>query len=408
MASKRTGGGEANQMGLFGARASDRRRTTRGKKMNVVGLFAGVGGLELGLSRAGHHAKLLCENEPGACAVLRKRFPRTKLHEDVRDLTELPSKIDLIVGGFPCQDLSQAGLTAGINGKQSSLVGEVIRLIRTHDVPWVLLENVPFMLQLRGGEALDVILTALEELGYDWAFRVVDSRSMGVPQRRERVYLLASKKGDPRDVLFVDDVGAQDEPTKEGWREAACGFYWTEGQRGLGWAFDAVPTLKGGSTVGIPSPPAIVLRSGEIVKPDIRDAERMQGFDPGWTEPASEVVRDSHRWKLVGNAVTVDVAEWIGGRLRKPGRYDPTGDEMLVRKGAWPRAVWSIDGRRHVANVSAWPYKKERPSLEDFLQFEPTPLSLKATNGFLNRTRRAKLRFPPGFIELVENHAQSF
>src|SRR5262245_59574290 len=102
---------------------------------------------------------------------------------------------------------------------------------------------------------------------------------MGIPQRRERVYIVASRVGDPRDVLLVDDAGAPEAPDLERWRSVACGFYWTEGLRGLGWAFDAVPTLKGGSTIGIPSPPAIVLRSGAIVQPDIRDAERLQGFD---------------------------------------------------------------------------------------------------------------------------------
>ena len=95
----------------------------------------------------------------------------------------------------------------------------------------------------------------------------------------------------------------------------ACGFYWTEGIRGLGWAVDAVPTLKGGSTIGIPSPPAMVFPLGLVGKPDVRDAERMQGFVADWTQPAESVVRAGHRWHLVGNAVTVDVATWIGERL---------------------------------------------------------------------------------------------
>ena len=95
----------------------------------------------------------------------------------------------------------------------------------------------------------------------------------------------------------------------------ACGFYWTEGIRGLGWAFDAIPTLKGGSTVGIPSPPAIILPDGIIVKLNIQDAERIQGFEAGWTQPAELVARPGMRWKLVGNAVTVGAAEWIGRRI---------------------------------------------------------------------------------------------
>ena len=89
---------------------------------------------------------------------------------------------------------------------------------------------------------------------------------------------------DPRPVLFGDDGGERVTPFD---RNLLCGFYWTEGLRGLGWAVDAVPTLKGGSTIGIPSPPAIWNpKDGSITTPSITDAERLQGFEPDWTQPA--------------------------------------------------------------------------------------------------------------------------
>ena len=99
-------------------------------------------------------------------AVLRDRFPEVKLHDDVCTLERLPNGTSLVVAGFPCQDLSQAGATRGIDGARSGLVGEVFRLIERHRVPWLLLENVPFMLQLAGGEAMNVIASRLEDLGY--------------------------------------------------------------------------------------------------------------------------------------------------------------------------------------------------------------------------------------------------
>ena len=88
--------------------------------------------------------------------------------------------------------------------------------------------------------------------------------------------------------------------------DSVCGFYWTEGLRGLGWAIDAVPTLKGGSTLGIPSPPAIWIQGQRTspTNPDIRDAERLQGFPSDWTEVARENGGRGARWKLVGNAVS--------------------------------------------------------------------------------------------------------
>lgn len=370
----------------------------------TVGLFAGIGGIELGLARAGHSTSLLVELESGAQAVLRAQLPDVSLHDDVCTLRSLPKETELLVGGFPCQDLSQAGQTRGIEGSRSGLVGEVFRLLRRKRVPWVLLENVPFMLQLSGGRAMEVIVETFEDLGYRWAYRVVNTRAFGLPQRRERVLFLASREEDPRDVLFADEAGEPIAPIEPLGR-LACGFYWTEGVRGLGWAVDAVPTLKGGSAVGIPSPPAIVLPGGEVVTPDIRDAERMQGFEPDWTAPSLAVARPGHRWKLVGNAVTVDVAEWVGARLRAPsctGRH--VGGYPIEEVGSWPRAAWNVGRGRFAADISAFPVQRSAGALHDWLEYEPAPLSAKATAGFLRRTETSSLRFPRGFLDLIGTH----
>ena len=213
---------------------------------SMVGLFAGIGGLELGLSEHGWNTELLCEIDPGAQAVLRSRFADVPLHGDVTKLRALPSDIELVAAGFPCQDLSQAGKTAGITGARSGLVDEVFRLVKRKRGPrWLLIENVPFMLQLGKGAAMRHITDALEDLGYTWAYRVVDARAFGLPQRRQRVIMLASRTDDPREILFGQDAGERlgGDPA-----DYPCGFYWTEGTRGLGWAVNAVPTLKGGSS----------------------------------------------------------------------------------------------------------------------------------------------------------------
>jgi DNA (cytosine-5)-methyltransferase 1 len=257
--------------------------------MKVVGLFAGVGGLEQGLAQAGHETILLCENWAPACAVLRHHFPDVPRHGDVRELSDLPENTEVLCAGFPCQDLSQAGKTAGIGGSQSSLVAEVFRLLKKRRVPIVLLENVPFMLHLDGGHALRRIIDELESLSYKWAYRVVNTLAFGLPQRRERVFLLATLHTDPTDALLSEDMVPPKTYTRLDTH--AHGFYWTEGIRGLGWAPDAVPTLKNGSTVGIPSPPAILLPNLQIATPELRDVERLQGFEPDWTKPAETVGR---------------------------------------------------------------------------------------------------------------------
>lgn len=377
------------------------------RRFVVAGLFAGVGGIELGLRRAGHGTSLLCENDAGAAAVLAAHFPEVRKSGDVRKLKTLPRDTTLVAAGFPCQDLSQAGKTAGIEGSKSGLVGEVFRLLRKKRVPWVLLENVPFMLQLSKGRALEVIVAALEDLGYRWAYRVIDSRAFGVPQRRERVYLVASLEGDPRDVILSGDLGAP--PAEAFSPDRAFGFYWTEGVRGLGAAVDAVPTLKGGSTVGIASAPAVLLPDGEVVMPDITDCERMQGFEPDWTKPAEAVARRGHRNKLVGNAVTVHAAEWIGRKLARPERYEHAWTDAPLEPGApWPRAAWSMNTTegRFASSVSAWPERRPRPPLTEFLRTPRHPLSARAIAGFLSRARSGSLRFPEGFLEALDAHLE--
>jgi DNA (cytosine-5)-methyltransferase 1 len=200
-----------------------------------------------------------------------------------------------------------------------------------------------------------------------------------------------------------------------------CGFYWTEGLRGLGWAVDAVPTLKGGSTVGIPSPPAIwVPRSGFIGTPQIRDAERLQGFDADWTSPAvddaeaveNQVLRRrlrNHRWKLVGNAVSVPVATWVGRGLASPGEFDGRlSDEPLKPGVAWPRAAWGHKNRVYPVNVSAWPVREPGRHLHEFLKEELSELSERATAGFHSRLNAAEctLRPLPAFKDAIARHLQ--
>ena len=372
------------------------------RPLAVAGLFAGIGGIELGLHRAGHHTKLLCEIDEGAQRVLRTQFPDVEVVGDVRAVAQLP-EVDLVTAGFPCQDLSQAGRTAGIRGAQSGLVGEVFRLIEDRSPTWLLLENVPFMLQLDRGGAMRFLVDSLESLGFTWAYRVVDTRAFGLPQRRQRVLLLASRTEDPRPILFSDNADPRPEPDEDGF---ACGFYWTEGTRGLGWAIDAVPTLKGGSGLGIPSPPAIRLPAGGgLVTPDIRDAERLQGFPATWTAAGAGGNRrgEGARWKMVGNAVSVPVAEWVGSRLRVPHEEVALTDTQLA-KGVWPPAAWGDCGKRYAVAASRWPVRRRYKHLETFLRHDLRPLSERATAGFLARAEASSLNFPTGFLPEVRAH----
>ncbi|CCV15049.1 DNA (cytosine-5-)-methyltransferase [Mesorhizobium sp. STM 4661] len=370
--------------------------------MKVVGLFAGIGGLERGLAASGHETSLLCEIWEPARAVLAAKMPQVPCERDICNLKALPCEADLLVGGFPCQDLSQAGLTKGIGGARSGLVGEVFRLLDGRRVPWVVLENVSFMLQLDKGRAMRILIDAFEERGYRWAYRVVNSLAF-LPQRRERVLFVATTTDvDPASVILADEAEPRLAATDLDAR--AHGFYWTEGVRGLGWAPDAIPTLKNGSTIGIASPPAILLPSGDVITPDIRDAERFQGFPENWTKAAEGVGRASLRWSLVGNAVSVPVAKWLGSRLAKPGVYDAGRDNDLPSNGRWPKAARFDGVRRYAVTINAYPQWKTRSALTEFLRHDGKPLSARATRGFLSRTERAVLRFADGFQDRLRGH----
>ena len=376
--------------------------------VEAVGLFAGIGGIELGFREAGLSVVGLCELDDAARAVLHRRLnvPSERLWGDIASLQHLP-KSDVIAAGFPCQDLSQAGRKAGIGGERSGLVKHVFRLMDGQRVDTVVLENVPYMLRLDKGAAAAFLVDQFEQRGYHWAYRVVDARSFGIPQRRQRVLFVASKVLDPSAVLHADVAsgGSYDDSVADVDEDAAYGFYWTEGLRGLGWTKNAVPTIKSVSSLGIPSPPAIWFpKSGVVGMPIISDTEALQGFPRGWTEPATEedVGRKGVRWQLVGNAVCVPMSSWVGRRLRTPGIAVPRGKKL--DGPPWPlAAVGGPSGSRYAVDVT--PQVDNIPfHIESFLQEPVRPLSAKGTRGFLERARRGNLRFADGFLEALDRH----
>jgi len=267
----------------------------------------------------------------------------------------------------------------------------------------VVLENVPFMLRLRQGRAMSVLIEQLEDLGYTWAYRCVDALAFGRPQRRPRVLIVAARRDDPRSVLLSDDEAAEVETDSRS--RDACGFYWTEGNRGLGRAVDAIPPLKGGSKIGIPSPPAIWLPSQRrLVTPDICDAERLQGLPAKWT--AVEQMSKGARWRLVGNAVSVPVARWLGMRLQKNSGYRFANDEIVRPAQRWPAAAWGGKGKVFRSTVTDTPVKYIRTSLAEFLRYPTRDLSARATSGFIARLEKSGLNFDLQFLSDAKHHCR--
>lgn len=372
---------------------------------NMVSLFAGIGGFDLAFQSVGIQTTLVCEIDSIAQHVLKTNMPEVKVVSDVCELNEIPKGTDILCAGFPCQDISTIGGKTGLAGERSSLVSEVFRLLNKRKVEWVIFENVPNMLHLKNGEAIRTIVEELENLGYNWAYRTIDSLAF-LPQRRRRVYVVASLNSDPRNVILSgNSLKQQGVITVDEFTEP-FGFYWTEGKYALGLYQNGIPTLKVGSSIGIPSPPAIAFPNGDVGSPDIRDAERLQGFPTDWTKPAEEIAKPSERWKLVGNAVTVDTVAWIANKILHPEQYYSTKDKEIKASQKWPGAAWGKNGRRYASLSSLYPVSRDEISLLEFLHYPCKPLSLRAAKGFENRLNMGKVRCPQFFRDTINKYIE--
>ncbi|STY93049.1 DNA cytosine methyltransferase [Moraxella bovis] len=179
-------------------------------KPSVGSFFAGIGGFDLGFENAGFHTSWQVEIDPICRAVLQDRFPHAKQFDDVQTclpkLQALPDggAAQVIIGGFPCQDVSMAGKRAGLNGKRTGLFFDAIEIIKAIKPRFVVLENVTGLINSNNGKDLQTIIETLAQCGYVGFWRVLDSRYFGVPQKRRRVFLVAGLREYPPFSLMAD------------------------------------------------------------------------------------------------------------------------------------------------------------------------------------------------------------
>ena len=182
--------------------------------MRVVSLFAGVGGFDLGAERAGFEVVGQVEIDKNCQQVLRQRFPNALLHDDVTTAIEwakendLVGRVDIVCGGFPCQDVSVAGKRAGIAGARSGLFWEAIRFAEEVQAHTIVLENVPGLLSSNNGRDFGVVISTLADAGYSHVeWRILDSQFFGVPQRRRRVFIIGSSRNPSGSPILVEREG---------------------------------------------------------------------------------------------------------------------------------------------------------------------------------------------------------
>lgn len=303
--------------------------------MKFVSLFAGIGGFDLGFERAGMSPMLQVENDPYPFKVLERHWPDVPKITDVKEVSaDDIAEADFICGGFPCQDISVAGKRAGLDGDRSGLWFEFARLVDSARPSWVVVENVAGLLSSNRGEDLATIVGTLADCGYGWAYRVLDSQYFGVAQRRRRVFIVGHiGAGSAAEVLLepeglpgdsapcrpegeavaaltangVGTCGADDNQAQAGHLVAVSV---AENQRGELVTASVTPALSGGGGKPGQGYPA-VMTGCAVRKVTPLECERLQGFPDGWTDNLS----DTRRYRALGNAVTVNVAEWIGRRI---------------------------------------------------------------------------------------------
>lgn len=296
----------------------------------VASFFSGIGGLDLGLERAGFEVVFQCEVKPFCREILKQHWPDLPLENDIRilDDAKIP-EADVWAAGFPCQDLSLArmGPRSGLKGAQSGLFHDFMRLVRARNPRAILLENVHGLLSSHGGRDFAVVLQALDECGYDVAWRVLDSKHFGVPQQRRRVYIAAVHRdwGRPGEVLFEPERSDGDPAPRRSNGPKSPSLFQTiigDPERGplvksIAHCIYAESARHTGTDW---SRNYVWYPDGRVRRFMPNETELAQGFPLDWTRPEHFDERqadkiDSLRYHAVGNSVTPPVAEWVGHRL---------------------------------------------------------------------------------------------
>jgi len=241
--------------------------------MKVLDLFSGIGGFSLGLERAGMETVAFCEFDEHAQKVLRKHWPGVPIHSDIRELDakQFRGTVDVVCGGFPCQDLSTAGKQVGFSGERSSLYGEMLRVISECMPRYAIFENVTGLLTGDSGRWFGQFFYDLAQIGFDAEWHCVSASDIGAHHHRDRVWVIAYPCGSRSQIGLARQNIRQEGDT----------------------------------------------RISINLSNEIRRARGQPGMD-GWsTEPnvgrvANGVPNRAHRLKQLGNAVVPQIPEAIG------------------------------------------------------------------------------------------------
>lgn len=359
--------------------------------MDYLSCFSGIGGLEVdGL------LPTLCEIDPVCREVLRRQFPSAKIFEDINRIEDM--RFELICGGWPCQDISVAGTKRGLSGPNSRLFYRFMKLAQQGGAATVVAENVSNLLKLDNGAVFREVLFHTREAGFPHiCWRTLNARSFGLPHHRNRVFIIASKSQDAAFSIFRTLPVQQrrsDPPS-------TAGFYWTAGTHSINYSLGYTPTLKVGSSINIPSPPALHY-NGVVRQISAVEALRLQGF----SESAFEGIKPSHIYRMAGNAVARPVGSFV-----LKGVVDAEGNgEKTVKFADVQRNLFSDEIDNNFSGAGYFDGEVHNPilddeppgcsDLDDFIDYSSDDrLSARAAGGLLSRLEKSGMPCPDSLFD---------
>jgi DNA (cytosine-5)-methyltransferase 1 len=297
-----------------------------GSSVKVLDLFSGIGGFSLGLERAGMETIAFCEFDEHAQKVLRKHWPDVPIHSDVRSLNghDYRGTVDVVCGGFPCQDLSTAGKRIGFDGERSSLYGEMLRVISECMPRYAIFENVTGLISGDKGRWFAKFLYDLAEIGFDAEWHCITASDLGAHHHRDRVWIIAYPSVQ-RSICSILTPESSSKRTKSD-DESVTGRSEVYGREIINDGINGESLLPMAHASSARSEVGLAeqgirqegyARISVHLSNEIRRARGESGMERWSIEPklgrlAHGVPNRSHRLKQLGNAVVPQIPEAIG------------------------------------------------------------------------------------------------
>jgi DNA (cytosine-5)-methyltransferase 1 len=283
-------------------------------EITFADLFAGIGGFRLGIERAAKKLNIpvkcvfSSEIEKNAVKVYEKNFKETPFGDIKKIQAGDITNVDILCGGFPCQDVSTAGKRIGLCGSRTGLFFEVIRIAREKEPNVIFLENVAGLLTSNSGWDFARIIVEMESIGYEVEAELLDSRDFGVPQKRARLYIIG-RFGERRSKRKIFPIERKTGKNNRNGETISPRYTSTAPIKFLNRNTNSYPvnyalTLDVADSSG-------VIDNKRIRRFTAEERERLQGYPVGWTDGVSFEARK----KLLGNAVTVPVIEAIATKI---------------------------------------------------------------------------------------------